>query len=417
MAQGDREGAIGAYRRAIQLDPKYAGAHNNLGNALKDQGNLDGAIGCYRRAIALDPKDPKARNNLGNALQGKGNLDGAVAQYRRAIALDPKYGRAHYNLGNALAAKGDRDGAIVEYQKAIALEPKHAKAHNNLGNALKDNGDLGGAIAAYRRAIALDAKYAKPHYNLGLVLHAQGDVDGAVAGYRRAIELDPKCANAHAALGQALLRQRHFTEGCNATRRALGLLPPKDPLRKLALQQLRRGEQLLQIDTKLAAALKGERQPAGATEQLDLGFLCRRYKQRYAAAARFYADAFAADPKLAEDLVNGYRYDATCAAALAAAGQGEDAAKVPDKLQARLRQQALGWLQEHLAAWKKVGEKGTAQARALVEKTLQHWQQDPDLASLRDKAALAKLPEAERQAWQKLWAEVEAVVKRAQGKE
>jgi hypothetical protein len=39
-----------------------------------------------------------------------------------------------------------------------------------------------------------------------------------------------------------------------------------------------------------------------------------------------------------------------------------------------------------------------------VQKTLHHWQQDSDLAGVRDPAALAKMPEAERAEWQKLWA-------------
>jgi hypothetical protein len=44
---------------------------------------------------------------------------------------------------------------------------------------------------------------------------------------------------------------------------------------------------------------------------------------------------------------------------------------------------------------------------------LTHWQQDPDLAGIRDKDALAKLPEGERADWLKLWADVEALSKQA----
>jgi hypothetical protein len=42
-----------------------------------------------------------------------------------------------------------------------------------------------------------------------------------------------------------------------------------------------------------------------------------------------------------------------------------------------------------------------------VRETMQHWQQDADFAGVRGDAALDKLPEAERQDWQKLWREVE----------
>jgi serine/threonine-protein kinase len=127
---------------------------------------------------------------------------------------------------------------------------------------------------------------------------------------------------------------------------------------------------------------------------------------------RFYADAFAAEPKLADDLRSGHRYNAACAAALAAAAKGEDAAKLADQERAKLRQQALDWLQADLAAWTNLAEKGPPQARMAVQQKLRHWQQDSDLAGVRGDA-LARLPAAERDAWRKLWADVDALLKRA----
>src|SRR5260370_196524 len=75
----------------------------------------------------------------------------------------------------------------------------------------------------------------------------------------------------------------------------------------------------------------------------------------------------------------------------------------------RLRQPALDWLRADLAAWHKVLEGDQAKAAPAVRKQLQHWLQDPDFAGVRGPHALAQLPEAERFAWRKLWAEVEAL--------
>ncbi len=58
-------------------------------------------------------------------------------------------------------------------------------------------------------------------------------------------------------------------------------------------------------------------------------------------------------------------------------------------------------------------EDNPSQARDTVRQTLQHWQDDPDLAGLRGEDALAKLPEAEREAWRALWVEVATTLKRA----
>jgi hypothetical protein len=64
-----------------------------------------------------------------------------------------------------------------------------------------------------------------------------------------------------------------------------------------------------------------------------------------------------------------------------------------------------------LAAWAKSSD------RAQVQATLAHWQQDPDLAGLRAKDALAKLPRAETRAWQKLWADVADLLRQSDGKQ
>jgi serine/threonine-protein kinase len=172
---------------------------------------------------------------------------------------------------------------------------------------------------------------------------------------------------------------------------------------------------LLDLDKRLPALLKGDDQPKDSAEQLTLAELCC-YKKRYAAAARFYAQAFAADPRLANNLQCQARYNAACAAGLAAARQGKDAAQLQDQECARLRQQALAWLQADLAALAELLKKAPAKVGPVVQSTMKHWQQDTDLAGLRDPTAQAKLPEAERDAWKKLWAAVEELRKRAAGR-
>ena len=59
-------------------------------------------------------------------------------------------------------------------------------------------------------------------------------------------------------------------------------------------------------------------------------------------------------------------------------------------------------------------EHGKQAEREAVQRTLHHWQSDPDLAGLRDPAALAKLPQKERDEWQQLWANVAALLQSTQ---
>jgi hypothetical protein len=56
---------------------------------------------------------------------------------------------------------------------------------------------------------------------------------------------------------------------------------------------------------------------------------------------------------------------------------------------------------------------GDAQGRPVVAQKLEHWQADPNLAGVRDRDALAKLPADERRAWEALWENVDALLKAA----
>jgi hypothetical protein len=66
-------------------------------------------------------------------------------------------------------------------------------------------------------------------------------------------------------------------------------------------------------------------------EQEPDGEAYQEHKQLYAAAARFYAEALEAEPRLARDPSNGHHYNAACAATLAGCGQGKDAEPLDDK--------------------------------------------------------------------------------------
>jgi len=126
--------------------------------------------------------------------------------------------------------------------------------------------------------------------------------------------------------------------------------------------------------------------------------------KHFTAATRLYTDAFVADSKLADGVQPGNRYAAARVAALAGTGRGMDAPH-EEAERARYRGLALGWLRDHLAFKAKHLAAGTPTAGADVQGWLQHWLVDPDLASVRDALALAKLPETEQKEWQTLWAD------------
>jgi predicted O-linked N-acetylglucosamine transferase (SPINDLY family) len=115
---------VASYRRALQLKPDYAEAHNNLGIALRLQGALEEAVASYRRALQLKPDYAEAHSNLGNSLKDQGQLDEAVACYRRAIECG--LCAAHSNLVYALSFCPGCNAATI-YDELGRWSQQHAE--------------------------------------------------------------------------------------------------------------------------------------------------------------------------------------------------------------------------------------------------------------------------------------------------
>jgi serine/threonine protein kinase/Flp pilus assembly protein TadD len=416
MDKGLLHEAIDEYREAIRLKKDFAQAHNDLGVALTENGQLDQAIAEYREAIRLKKEYAEAHNNLGNVLRDKGRLDDAIDEHREAIRLKKEYAEVHNNLGLDLRGKGQIDQAITEFREAIRVRKDYAPAHANLGSVLRETSKLDEAIKECREAVRLQKDAAIAHYILGNALRDKGQREEAIAEFRETIRLNEKYAEAHCNLGQVLLRQGHFQEAVEELRRGHELGSRQPGWHYPSAEWLRNAETLANLDVRLPALLKGEEQPKDARERVILAEICQQHKQLFAASARWYSEAFAAEPKLSDDLNAKHRYNAACAAALAGCGQGKDADKLDAKERARLRQQALDWLRADLKTYRQLLEESAGKAGPEITQRMQQSLQDSDFAGVRGDKELAKLPEAERSAWRKLWADVAAMLAKAQGK-
>jgi serine/threonine protein kinase/Flp pilus assembly protein TadD len=417
-AWGATEGEVALLRRAQEAFPGDFWTNENLGTALA-QGHppqLEEAIRFLTAAVALRPESPGARLNLGIVLGEKGRRDEAESAYRKALDLKPDYAEAHLELGFFLWKANRPDEALAACRRATELKPLLAPAHFHLGRALVEKGRLGEALAAYRRAIDLQPGYAEAHYELGNTLRECGRLGEAVAAYRRAIDLQPGYAEAHCNLGVSLRGQGEFAQALAALTRGheLGRRRPNWPYP--SAQWVRECRRLVELDDRLPALLRGGARPACAGERNELARLCF-YKKLYVASARLRAEAFTADPELAEDVEAGHRYEAACAAALAASGRGADAGRLSEQERTHWREQALAWLRADLAAKDRLLHSGKPEDRRMVRQQLRQWQYDQDLTGLRESAALGGLSADEQKACKELWAEFRTVLTRAHAAE
>lgn len=190
--RGDSDEARARYREAIEkAGGDYPEAYFNLGRLEKAAGRIADAVEAYKKAIELRPRYREAVNNLGLAYKSSGNLDAAEAEFRRAIAVDKGYAAAWLNLGEVLAARGDQNAAIASFERALELRPGYPAARLNLGVALRRSGRTKEAVAAYQRLVSEQPRYVSAWHNLGIALEAIEDKAAAVQAYQHALEVNP----------------------------------------------------------------------------------------------------------------------------------------------------------------------------------------------------------------------------------
>jgi len=131
--------AILLYRKAIQINPEFAGAYNNLGYLFLQRGQYPEAEVELRRAVELEPTFPQAESNLGLLYLRTGKLDLAERHFNEALRLEPRSGETLARLGELAMARGDRAQALLLFRQAQELHPENQRAADGLA-ALREQG-------------------------------------------------------------------------------------------------------------------------------------------------------------------------------------------------------------------------------------------------------------------------------------
>src|SRR6266850_6922848 len=152
--------------------------HNSRGIELADRGWLDEAIREFKKAIELDPNSAHAHDNLATVYSEKKLYREALREYLTALELEPDSPTAHYNLACFLATHG-QDMAVAQYKEAIELDPEYPDAHLNLGLTHADLGRTDEAMKELNTAIELDPTDAFPRHELAALQMDEGDYRSA----------------------------------------------------------------------------------------------------------------------------------------------------------------------------------------------------------------------------------------------
>ena len=218
---GDLQGAIDEFKRALLIDPSNVNVHNSLGVCYGLQGEYESAIEEFKTVASIDPGEYMAMFNLGlvhslrkqpeKALEfflnadkingdvyevafqsGKiyfesGDLEKAKPLLERAAKLDPDSGAVYRYLGDCYATGNLKQDAISAYKKAIRHNPHDAASMSALGCLFDDQGENPEITLMFcRESVGLSPENGLFRYRLGQLYFKQNRFDDALKEYEKA---------------------------------------------------------------------------------------------------------------------------------------------------------------------------------------------------------------------------------------
>ncbi len=169
------------FRRALELNPGYATAHQWYAWHLALLGHYDEAIAEMKKAESLDPLSLIINADLAELLVIARSYDESVKQSRKTIEMDPDFAMAHNQLGQAYLQQRLYSQAIAELQKAVQLSAGSPTCIANLARAYA----LSGQKDEARKLLDGLKKTATPGYShaseIAAVYVALGDTNEAMS--------------------------------------------------------------------------------------------------------------------------------------------------------------------------------------------------------------------------------------------
>jgi len=230
-ALGDIDAAEKAGHSALKIAQEHPRALNLLGSIEAERQQHESARKYFERALNSDPGFADARQNLANALLETGDLDKAaeilapllkaestakepLLLYGQILLEQRRYDKFQPLLKDLKARfPDDEDVLILEIgfcelrndnftvveiaQKLLKKSPQQARVWSSLGNAYFQLDSIENAKNSYQKAIELDPDQAEYRNNLGLAYSSLGDKEQAEVLYRKSLELNPEYIEAY----------------------------------------------------------------------------------------------------------------------------------------------------------------------------------------------------------------------------
>lgn len=188
----DHEQALRCFKRATQLDPKFAYAYTLQGHEHMANEEYDKALTAFRLSVSADRRHYNAYYGIGMVYEKLGNYDKAHHHFLAASQIHPTNAVLICCIGTVLEKQKCIMEALKYFTRATELAPRVAQARFRKARALLATGKLQDALHELRILKDLAPDDARVHFLLGKLYKAQNDKSQAVRHFTQALSLDPK---------------------------------------------------------------------------------------------------------------------------------------------------------------------------------------------------------------------------------
>jgi Flp pilus assembly protein TadD len=241
---GKNRDAVGAFQKALRLDPEFNDARKNLAQALILLQKDDAALKLLNKYLSALPGDAGAWYLLGQTQMNLGDFDGAVHSAGQSLKLVQNQARVYNLRAIAQNCLGDEAQALADFEAALRCNPDDVETLVNISLPLARQTRFAEADQAARKAVALAPQHRGARLRLAMHLLESGDNDGARDAFHAVLDLSPGDPEAIEQL--ALLNGPSENEGLfKLARKTLDALPKQSPgaanlhfaLARMALQR------------------------------------------------------------------------------------------------------------------------------------------------------------------------------------
>ncbi|KAH6604224.1 tetratricopeptide-like helical [Trichoderma cornu-damae] len=207
-----------------------------LGNAWSLARDPEQALKCFKRATQLDPKFAYGFTLQGHEHVTNEEYDKALTAYRQAISADKRHYNAFYGIGRVQQRLGAYDKALTHFKAAYLINPNHAVLITCIGSALEKQKQIIPALRAYSKAVELAPRAASTRYKKAKVLFAVGQVEEAQKELVILKDLAPDDGTVHFLLATLYRNMNEKQEAVRHFTIALALDPKAGPQIKEAIE-------------------------------------------------------------------------------------------------------------------------------------------------------------------------------------